>query len=46
MLSSAQALLRRDLWTKDDEGKPVYRRRFSQGRVIEHYIRAQLRVRG
>lgn len=38
MLSSAQALLRRDLWTKNDEGKPVYRRRFSQGRVIEHYI--------
>jgi len=38
MLSSAQALLRRDLWTKDDEGKPVYRRRFSQGRVIAHYI--------
>ena len=38
MLSSAQALLRRDLWTKNDDGKPVYRRRFSQGRVIEHYI--------
>lgn len=38
MLSSAQALLRRDLWTKDDEGKPVYHRRFSQGRVIAHYI--------
>ena len=38
MLSSAQALLRRDLWTKNDEGKPVYRRHFSQGRVIEHYI--------
>lgn len=38
MLSSAQALIRRDLWTKNDDGQPVYRRRFSQGRVIEHYI--------
>ncbi len=38
MLRSAQALLRRDLWTKDDESKPVYRRHFSQGRVIAHYI--------
>ena len=38
MLSSAQALLRRDLWSKDAEEKPVFRRRFSQGRVIEHYI--------
>src|SRR5262249_56051631 len=38
MFSSAQPLPRRDLWTKNDDGKPVYRRRFSQGRVIEHYI--------
>ncbi len=38
MLSSAQALLRRDLWTKNADGQPVYRRHFSQGRVIEHYI--------
>jgi DNA-binding XRE family transcriptional regulator len=38
MLSSAQALIRRDLWTNNEDGKPVYRRRFSQGRVIEHYI--------
>src|SRR6266446_4336548 len=27
MLSSAQALLRRDLWTKNNDGKPVYRPR-------------------
>ena len=26
-LSSAQALLRRDLWTKNNDGKPVYRPR-------------------
>ena len=38
MLSSTQALLRRDLWTKNADGQPVYRRHFSQGRVIEHYI--------
>lgn len=38
MLSSAQALLRRDLWRNDAEDKPVFRRRFSHGRVIEHYI--------
>ncbi len=38
MLSSAQALLRYDLWRKDDDGKPVYRRQFTQGRIIEHYI--------
>ncbi len=38
MLSSAQALLRRDLWHEDDDGKPFYRRGFKKGRYIEHYI--------
>jgi len=38
MLSSAQALLRHDLWHTNDDGKPVYRRQFSHGRTIEHYI--------
>lgn len=38
MLSSAQALLRHDMWQEDTDGKPAYRRHFSQGRIIEHYI--------
>jgi len=38
MLSSAQALLRPDLWQPAGENVPTYRRLFSQGRAIEHYI--------
>jgi len=38
MLSSAQALLRQDLWRPDEENVPTFRRLFSQGRVIEHYV--------
>jgi DNA-binding XRE family transcriptional regulator len=38
MLSSAQALLRQDLWQPDGENIPTYRRLFSQGRTIEHYV--------
>ena len=38
MLSSAQALLRPDLWTPVGDDVPTYRRDFSQGRGIEHYI--------
>jgi hypothetical protein len=38
MLSSAQALLRQDLWRPDGENVPTFRRLFSQERVIEHYV--------
>lgn len=38
MLSSAQALLRPDLWQPEGENVPTYRHLFSQGRAIEHYI--------
>ena len=38
MLSSAQALLRQDLWRPDGENVPPFRRLFSQERVIEHYV--------
>jgi hypothetical protein len=38
MLSSAQALLRPDLWQPEGDNVPTYRRLFSQGRAIEHYV--------
>jgi hypothetical protein len=38
MLSSAQALLRPDLWQPAGDDVPTFRRDFSQGRGIEHYI--------
>jgi DNA-binding XRE family transcriptional regulator len=38
MLSSAQALLRQDLWQPEGENVPTYRRLFSHGHSIEHYI--------
>jgi hypothetical protein len=38
MLSSAQALLRPDLWKSIGDDVPTFRRDFSQGRGIEHYI--------
>ncbi len=38
MLSSAQALLRPDLWQPVGDNVPTFRRDFSQGRGIEHYI--------
>jgi len=38
MLSSAQALLRPDLWRPVGDDVPTYRRDFSQERRIEHYI--------
>jgi Helix-turn-helix domain len=38
MLSSAQALLRQDLWRPDGENVPTFRRLFSQERIIEHYV--------
>ncbi len=38
MLSSAQALLRPDLWQPIGDDVPTYRRDFSQARRIEHYV--------
>lgn len=38
MLSSAQALLRPDLWQPVGDDVPTYRRNFSQERRVEHYI--------
>lgn len=40
MLSSVQALIRKDLWKDDEEGKPFLRRGFSENRFVEHYITA------
>jgi DNA-binding transcriptional regulator YiaG len=38
MLSSAQALVRPDLWRPDGENVPTYRRLFTHGHSIEHYV--------
>ena len=38
ILSAIQGLIREDLWESGEDNRPTFRKQFSQGRCVEHYI--------